>query len=114
LYQLVSKIETVAVELPLVVNRLVQLRALHEECVAINSQWKTLDAELGEVSSLLTINREQLEKVRKYLNCIAPPLLTYTQLEKSMAANAEIMQKNLQTLQSRFDSISAALQKQGM
>lgn len=58
------KVDKLAAELPIVVERLVQLRSIHEEAAAINSSWAQLTTEQTEVAAAVAASRALLSKVR--------------------------------------------------
>lgn len=64
IHSALPRIDKVATELPILIDRLVQLRTIHEEAAAINNSWAQLTTEQTELSHSVAAARELLSKVR--------------------------------------------------
>jgi uncharacterized coiled-coil DUF342 family protein len=67
LHSALPKVDKMATELPVIIERLVQLRTLHEEAAAINNSWTQLTTEQSELSASVNASRTLLTKVRRCL-----------------------------------------------
>ncbi len=94
IYSLLNRYQETSEQLPLVINRLKSLRALHEHGATAMSRLQKLQSQQQTVDAVLKQNKEML-----------------TRLDASFKANMETMQKNMSLLQSRFGSLSAQMSK---
>eukprot|EP01122_Echinamoeba_exundans_P017518 TRINITY_DN9316_c0_g1_i1.p1 TRINITY_DN9316_c0_g1~~TRINITY_DN9316_c0_g1_i1.p1 ORF type:complete len:420 (-),score=105.09 TRINITY_DN9316_c0_g1_i1:28-1287(-) len=85
IHSALPKVDRMATELPVIIERLVQLRTLHEEAAAINNSWTQLTTEQSELSASVSASRALL-----------------TKMEENLAANMETMMKNVQVLEQKL------------
>ena len=93
-YHSLSQVETVAAELPIVVERMVQLKSLHEQAVHFSSQLSTISSSQGELSAVLRSN-----------------LAGITRMQESLTSNMATIEKNVLALEKRIADVSTLLSK---
>jgi dynactin-2 len=94
LFHSITHLDTVASELPIVVERLVQLRALHEQAVHFSSQISSISSSQTEISSVLASN-----------------LAGITRMQDSLSNNMGTIEKNVLALEKRIADVSTLLSK---
>jgi dynactin-2 len=93
-YHSLSQVETVAAELPIVVERMVQLRSLHEQAVHFSSQLSTISSSQTELSSVLRSNLSGINR-----------------MQESLTNNMATIEKNVLALEKRIADVSTLLAK---
>ena len=93
-YQSLSQVEVVSAELPVVVERLVQLRTLHEQAVQFTSQLTSISSSQTELSSVLQSN-----------------LTGINRMQESLTKNMATIEKNVLALEKRIADVSTLLSK---
>lgn len=94
LFHSMTSIQTVASELPIVVDRLVQLRALHEQAVQFSSQISAISSSQSDISSVLTANLAGIQR-----------------MQDSLTSNMATIEKNVLALEKRIADVSTLLSK---
>merc|ERR1712137_1502235 len=89
IYTLMQKWDDAASQLPTVIGRLQSLKELHEQSAAVVLRAQAIDAEHTQVMTSLSSNASALEKV-----------------QKSMAENTEVMQRNVEALEKRMAELA--------
>lgn len=93
-YKSLANIETVAAELPIVVDRMVQLRILHEQAVHFASQLNSISTSQTDLSTVLQANLQGINRMQASLN-----------------ANMATIEKNVLSLEKRIADVSTLLSK---
>lgn len=93
-YRSLSQVETVAVELPVVVERMVQLRVLHEQAVHFSAQLTSITSSQSDLSTVLQAN-----------------LAGINRMQASLTANMATIEKNVLSLEKRIADVSTLLSK---
>lgn len=93
-YKCLSQVEVVSSELPVVVERLVQLRALHEQAVQFASQLSSISSSQTELSSALQANLSGINR-----------------MQESLTKNMATIEKNVLALEKRIADVSTLLSK---
>lgn len=93
-YRSLSQVETVAVELPVVVERMVQLRVLHEQAVHFSAQLTSISSSQSDLSTVLQAN-----------------LAGINRMQASLTANMATIEKNVLSLEKRIADVSTLLSK---
>jgi dynactin-2 len=84
-YASLLKSESLHGDLPVVIDRLLQLKTIHEEMAYIVSEFKTMDTEQAEIGGMLTSNEALLQK-----------------LESNFATNMEKVFENFKILEAKL------------
>lgn len=93
-YRSLSQVETVAAELPVVVERMVQLRVLHEQAVHFSAQLTSISTSQSDLSTVLQAN-----------------LAGINRMQASLTANMATIEKNVLSLEKRIADVSTLLSK---
>lgn len=93
-YRSLSQVETVAAELPVVVERMVQLRVLHEQAVHFSAQLTSISSSQSDLSTVLQAN-----------------LAGINRMQASLTANMATIEKNVLSLEKRIADVSTLLSK---
>lgn len=91
-FKAVNDIEVVASELPIVVDRMVQLKFLHEQAVQFSYQINNMSSKQDEISQILDEN-----------------LKSMSALQDSLAKNMKIIEANVISLEKRIVNVSNLL-----
>lgn len=94
LYEMMSKWDNVATQLPALVSRLVALRSLHEDGSRFANSLSALDREQQSITALLKDNSEVLKTV-----------------DASFKENLATIQANVKMLDERFTAIQQKMEK---
>merc|ERR1712087_1083180 len=97
LFEMMSRWDQAAKQLPTVVKRLRSVSNLHEESANIVAKVGKLESQNKVIKSTLESNHEMLNEVKA-----------------SLARNAEVMQQNMSTIQDRLNKIQQQMQSQGV
>jgi len=93
-YNMMLYWDTIAQQLPIIINRLQSLKVLHEESVMFNETLNQITSEQSQLSELLKSNES-----------------TFNELNKNFKENTQSILSNIEALDKRFAALSARIDK---